>query len=250
MRTTSTLFLLALTIPTLVSADLLRGVSEERQLESVEEAKLEKEFEGVEVVSIQRSSTNDEDANPNGGYEAAVKQAEKAIKKGKPTTTKPVSPFTDKEKLEMFKFKTGGKKYLRPLVQPNSCCCACSLPCECACDSAFDTREGSLKLGIIPGEDNEGDTKAEEKETAEERRKREKAERKAKRKAERRRERKRKEEARRQKNEAKGKNDATRQLGKVGQHYKERSVLMSCCQCESFPCDCKATVLVFRYDDV
>jgi hypothetical protein len=130
------------------------------------------------------------------------------------------------------------------IVSPGSCCCPCkALPCECACDVEFNTKQGYPKLGEIVGDGEE--------ESTESQRKREKAERKEARKAAKR-ERKRlqKEKAAKAK-KGNGRRFLHRHL-KVHPktnllHYEDSTVLMSCGQCESFPCTTKATVLVFRH---
>ncbi len=234
MKVPSLFLLLAATAPCFSALELRGG----RELRDANEAR-EKEFQGIEVVPMKDSSDKDE----------PVQIARKA---------KVPSGFKRDELMEKkdsvtIQFKEGGKKYKRPLVSPGSCCCACKeLPCECACDVEFNTKQGYPRLGRIVGGKANGKKKESKAEKAE-RKKRERAERKAKRKAEKRRERK-----RLKREEAKRKNGgrllrSPRHL-KVHPktnlvHYEDSSVLMSCGQCESFPCTSKATVLIFRHDN-
>jgi hypothetical protein len=222
MRIQSIVLFLAATVPLVSSSELLRGGG--RELQDAQEAKQqEKEFEGVKVVPMK-------DSGVQIGRKAKVPPGFKK------------NDLIEKKESVTIQFKEGGTRYKRPLVSPGSCCCACKeLPCECACDVEFDTKLGYPKLGRIVGGPTE--------ESSASRRKREKAEGKAKRKAER----------KRLKIEQAKKDKGGRLLRSRHRHlkvhpltnlvhYKDSSVLMSCGQCESFPCTSKATILVFRYD--
>lgn len=66
-----------------------------------------------------------------------------------------------------------------------------------------------------------------------------------------RREQKRLERLEREKRRKKEQGGKSRRLGRrlrlklAKEYFKETSVLMSCCQCTSYPCNCKANMLVF-----